>query len=341
MELTHFGLRSRPFRNRPDSDCYYPATLHEVAYSNLSQAIQEDEAVVLLTGTPGSGKTLLVQRLIDSLDENNRTILLTQPRLTNRRDLLQAILFDLNLPYQNKTEQELRLALIDSCLQHFQQNGKTILIVDEAQFLLDDHLEELRLLTNLEGKQGRAFQVILVGQPELGKRLHSPNLYLLRQRISIRAEIEPLSPEESLDYLKHQIHVSGGKPDRVFSEEAMQIIVEVSKGIPRLLNQVAYQALVLAYSMETRQVDAEAVLESATRLGLEISPDEEDVIEPVELLEENTPLVEKSINLVNPTALEPTIEVEKPKVLIYSGQPNPTSIEKIEELLRNRRQHGT
>jgi type II secretory pathway predicted ATPase ExeA len=273
MDLTHFGLRQRPFRATPDTELYYPATGHEVALAELRRALEEEEGLALLTGAPGTGKTLLAYRLIEGLAESTRAVFVTNTHYQLRSDLLQAILFDLSLPYAGRSEQELRLALTDSCLEQFQAGGKTVVIVDEAHHLAADHLEELRLLSNLEGRHGKAVQVILLALPHLRQKLDEPAHEAIRQRIAVRATLEPLTLEESADYLMHHIRIAGGRPERIFDDEALELLARAGRGVPRLLNQAGHAALTLAQSVGSRQVDIEAALEAIAGLGLALKED--------------------------------------------------------------------
>src|SRR6185436_16109443 len=145
-----------------DTDSYFPATSHEAALHRLERALDDDEGLLLLTGDAGSGKTMVARRLLEGLEEHVRCVLLTNSHVARNGDLLQAILFDLGLPYQGLTEQVARLAVTESCLEFYREGGKTLIVVDEAHHLHADTLEELRLLSNLEGNGGKAVQVLLV-----------------------------------------------------------------------------------------------------------------------------------------------------------------------------------
>jgi type II secretory pathway predicted ATPase ExeA len=269
MYVSHYGLKQRPFRATPDSDCYYPATSHERALGQLLQAVTGDEGLALLTGAPGTGKTLLCHCLLERLGPNVRSAFLTNGHLAGRTGLLQAILYDLSLPYEGQGEQELRLRLTDFLLENYAAGKRMVLIVDEAQLLGVDLLEELRLLANLEARQARAIQVVLAGQPALVETLRRADLAVLQQRLAVRACLQPLPVEEAADYLLHQLRTAGGRPDAILSEEALEILARGSQGVPRLLNQAAHQALALAYAAGSPAVDAEAALEALAALGLQ------------------------------------------------------------------------
>jgi type II secretory pathway predicted ATPase ExeA len=288
MYDTHFGLRRRPFRPTPDTDSYFPAATHETALHQLRRALDDDEGLALLTGEPGSGKTLLARKLLEGLDESVRVVLLTNSHVNRKGDLLQAILFDLGLPYQGLTEQVARLAVTDSCLDFYRDGGKTLVVVDEAHHLATDVLEELRLLSNLEGKDGKAVQVLLVALPVIEETLDEPVLAALRQRLTVRAALEPLTLEESADYLHHHVEAVGGNPDKFFGEDVLDILSHAGRGIPRILNQAAHVAFSLAAEAGQKQVDAEAAVEAVTRLGLDPAAEAEtlatDVEDPVRLV---------------------------------------------------------
>jgi type II secretory pathway predicted ATPase ExeA len=269
MYLSHFGLRSRPFRPGPDPASYYPATTQERALACLLQAVGGDEGFALLTGEPGLGKTLLCHCLIERLRPRADTVFLTGSRFPDRVGLLQSVLFDQSLPYEGKSEQELRLALTDHLLARHVDGQGTLLVLDEAQHLTADLLEELRLLVNLEAGRGKAVRVLLAATPELVDLLGQPALTSVCQRLAVRARLEPLGVDEASDYLLHQVRVAGGQPERVYTDEALEILSKRCRGIPRRLNQAAHQALALAHGIGSSAVDAEAALEALALLGLE------------------------------------------------------------------------
>jgi type II secretory pathway predicted ATPase ExeA len=270
MYETHFGLRRRPFRAPPDSGCYYPATGHEHALARLERALGDGEGLALLTGGPGAGKTLLCHCLLERLGPDVSSAFLTNSHFGSRAGLLQAILYDLSLPYEGRGEQELRLTLTDFLLRHYAEGRGTVLVVDEAQHLTPDLLEELRLLGNLEARHGPALQVVLAAQPALLDTLRLPELASLGQRLAVRPALEPLSVEEAADYLLHHLRLAGARPQEVMAAEALELLARATHGVPRLLNQAAHQALALAAAAGAAVVDAEAALEALTFLGLDV-----------------------------------------------------------------------
>ena len=288
MLETHFGLRRRPFPSSPDHACYYPSTGHEQALQALLVGLDDGEGVVALTGLPGTGKTLLCQCLLERVGPEVTAAFLTHTHMPDRAGLLQAILYDLSLPLEGKSEQELRLTLIDHLVGRFADGKRTLLVIDEAHHLGVDLLEELRLLGNLEGNAGKAMQVVLVGHPDLLLTLASPRLESLRQRLIVRPTIEPLGVEEAADYVLHHLRAAGGSTDDIVDGETLELIARQTAGVPRLLNQVMHHALRLAATMECSSVELECALESLAAFGL-AEPSEE-----YEISEYATPAVVES-----------------------------------------------
>ena len=191
------------------ADCYYTATGHERALSMLKEALDEQRGFALLTGEPGLGKTLLAIMLLECLPPETVSALISNSHFPDRKALLQAILYDLSLPFDEGTEQELRLRLTDFLLQKLNAGVGVVLVVDEAHHLTADLLEELRLLGNVEAGANKALQVVLVGQASLLETLREPELAALNQRIEFRVTLEPLAVEEAADYVMHHLRRGG------------------------------------------------------------------------------------------------------------------------------------
>ncbi|MFO0807253.1 MAG: AAA family ATPase [Gemmataceae bacterium] len=287
MYVSHFGLRHRPFRSSPDPTCYYPAGPQEEALETLQRALADGDGFAIVTGEPGVGKTLLATILLDRHSDDCVCVFVTNSHLTRRADLLQAILFDLGRPYEGKSEQELRLAVTETVLASFAEEKQTLLVIDEAHHLPADLLEELRLLGNLETRHGKAVQIVLVAQPEILDTLKRPELRALSQRITARAEIGRLGLTDAADYLVHHLRLAGARPDSILPDEPLAMLAKASGGIPRLLNQSAHLSLSVACQAGNGRVDAEAVLESLQRLGLDLPAEEaeEPTAEPTEVPE--------------------------------------------------------
>lgn len=281
-----FGLRRRPFPTTPDLSCYYAASSHEQALARLLAGLADGEGFLLLTGEPGTGKTLLCHSLLDRLGRDVSPAFLTHTHLRDRAGLLQALLHDLGLPHEGRGEADMRLALVDHLLGRYREGKRTVIVVDEAHHLNVEQLEELRLLGNLEGPVGKAVQVILAAQPALETTLTLPALTALRQRLAVRVRLDPLPLDESADYLLHHLRTAGGRPEQLLGDESLELLARHSGGVPRLLNQSAHLALRLAAENQSSEVDVEVVLAALALLGLvedeEASDDEATVPLPVD-----------------------------------------------------------
>jgi type II secretory pathway predicted ATPase ExeA len=273
MYESHFGLRKRPFRPVPDADSYYPATNHEHVLSSLLQTIREDEGFALLTGEPGTGKTLLGHLLLDRLGDEVTGAFLFQGHFRDRAALLLALLDDLSIPVAHASgsdscEQELHLALTSFLLKNYEAGKRTVAVLDEAQHLRPDLLEELRLLGNLEGSRGKAFQVIFLALPPFAEMLRLPELSALQQRVGVHVKLEALGLHEAADYVVSALRAAGGKPEKIVTDEALEILARGTGGVPRLLNRAMHRALQLACEAGQRLLDAEAAVEALSALGL-------------------------------------------------------------------------
>lgn len=273
MDWSHFGLARRPFRPAADPSAYFPAPGHETAAAELDAAFARREPFVLLDGEPGTGKTLVARRWLGRLPTAVPRSVLPTVHAARPADLLQAILFDMTQPYQGLSEQELRLAVTAHLLAAAEGGLPTVLLVDEAQHLTAAALEELRLLANLDTPAGAAAVAVLVAQPTLRDALARPAYAALAQRIAARACVEPLSADQSVAYLRHQIELAGGDPSEVFDPESFDLLARACGGVPRVLNQAAAAAGELAAAAGSDTIDAEAAVEALGRLGIEV-PDE-------------------------------------------------------------------
>jgi general secretion pathway protein A len=269
MYETHFGLTVKPFAVTPDPRFLYQGRSHREALAALVYGVRERRGFIRLVGEVGTGKTTLLRALLEGLDVSIRTALITHTTI-DREELLRLILNDLEMPITGLTRVEMLQALHDLVLtEHQFHRSPPLLIVDEAQNLADEVLEEIRLLTNLEIGESKLLQVILSGQPELERKLEKPALRQLGQRVAVRARLEPLSQHETAAYVRHRLHVAGARDVNLFDDAALSTIWSRTAGIPRLINILCEQALVYAFGANRRRVD-QALLEEAVRdLGLD------------------------------------------------------------------------
>jgi len=261
-----FGLLRRPFRLSPDPAAYSPTTGHEAAARQLARAFRHGDSVAVVDGEPGTGKTLAGLRFLDSLSNDTPRVMVAAPRQAKPVELYQAILFDLNRPYQGLTEHELRLSVMAEVLAAAEADRRLVLFVDEAHHLSADAMEEIRLLGNLESAAGPTAFVLLAGLPSV-RTLIAGNPSLAH-RVSARCRLLPLTVAESESYLREQVRACGGRAEWVFGDEALSLVAGLADGVPRVLNRLAGLALSLAEEDEAEAVDAEAVLAAAELLEL-------------------------------------------------------------------------
>jgi type II secretory pathway predicted ATPase ExeA len=275
MYESFFGFSERPFAAAAVAKRYFPAGAIETARQTLGRAIDRAEGVGLLTGPAGTGKSLLCQVLADQFRRSLQVTLLASGQLCTRRALLQAILFELGLPFRGMEEGDLRLSLVDhlsprSKLSIAGSQGSAmptadpalLLIVDEAHTLPLRLLEELRLITNLVRNGQPRVRLVLAGAPQLEERFASPKLESFNQRVAARCYLETLDRQQTGEYIRHQIEQCGGQTDAIFTSDALEAIAQATDGIPRLINQVCDHVLLLAYAGGERQITAAGIEEA-------------------------------------------------------------------------------
>jgi type II secretory pathway predicted ATPase ExeA len=262
MYEVFFKLRRRPFLSAPNVDHYFPASVIDSARQTLERSIERGEGPGLIIGPPGTGKTLLCQVLVGKFHGPFAVALLSCGRLKTCQALLQAIHYELKLPYRGMDEGELRLSLMDYLEPTPDGPQGLLLVVDEAHTLPWRLLDEVRLVTNLVRDGQPRVRVVMAGGPALEERFASPKLGSFAQRVAARCYLEPLGSEETAAYVRAQFSMSGGDPARLISEEAVRSVYRATDGIPRLINQVCDHALVLAALGGHSKLTSEAIDES-------------------------------------------------------------------------------
>ncbi len=267
MYHSYFGMKQRPFGATPQLGTYYPAPAQEEATAILRYAVTAGRGIALLVGGPGMGKTIVAHRLASSLDPSLNVAIITNTNMSTTKGLLQAILYDLALPYHGMDEQELRLTLTDSLLGKYASGERTVLIIDEAQNLPVPLLEELRMLGNIEGESEKLIQIVLVGHPRILGTVQRPELDTLCQRIAARATLRAMTEDETVGYIRHQLAAVDVSPDDLFTSNAMKAVYAATGGVPRLVNHLCEQALLLASAAESRSVDVHFVKKASAELN--------------------------------------------------------------------------
>ncbi len=268
MYKSFFGLKDSPFEVNPNPKYLFLTKQIEEALAGLMYGIETRKGFITLTGEVGTGKTTLVNRLLDWLrHRRTRTAFLFNSRI-NSLQLFDFILAEFEIPCEIRDKSQQLLKLNKWLLDRYRAGEKAVLIVDEAQNLSHPVLEEIRLLTNLETSSEKLLQIILCGQPELEEKLKLPQLRQLRQRITLRCKTSPLTKEQTADYIAERLRIAGATSAPIFSPKAIETIHMYSLGIPRVVNLLCEHALVNAFTENQHTIDPKIVEDIAQEFQL-------------------------------------------------------------------------
>jgi general secretion pathway protein A len=266
MYLSYFGLSDNPFSIAPNPDYLYMSPRHKEALAHLIFGLRESGGFVMLTGEVGTGKTTVSRKLMQQLPENTQVAMIINPTLS-ALELLGTLCDELGIEYKRKhaslkyfTDQ-----ILTKLAQNHEQGINTVLIVDEAQHLLPEVLEQLRLLTNLETNREKLLKVVLIGQPELQQLLKRNELRQLAQRITARYHLLPLTATEVGAYIGHRLGVADGDI-RLFSKATIKTAFHITGGIPRVINLLCDRALTLAFTKQLNLVPEHLFVAAAEQI---------------------------------------------------------------------------
>jgi WD40 repeat protein/type II secretory pathway predicted ATPase ExeA len=311
-----FGLDRSPFELSPDPFFMYPSASSRNALATISQAISQRKGFAVMTGEVGTGKTLVLRCLFELWQREQISFAyFIGPRLSTI-DFLSYITFELGIEVTEPTKGNLLRALYRFLLDQFENGLTTVLAIDEAHQVSRNVLEEIRLLTNFETAQQKLVQILLVGQPELDKKLDSTEMRALKQRIAIRCHLEPLGEEETYAYIARRLELAGADSQAatIFPAETMEAINHYSQGVPRLINTICDQALLAAYARQVRIVSVDIVDEVASNFRLESSCEPQQTPTPSAITKQTeTPLQNISSGAV-PAVNQPSAEVLNPNI---------------------------
>src|SRR5918994_3685556 len=270
---SQFGFREMPFGVAPDPRFFYRNDHYTEGLDVLAEGIRAKKGLLLVTGEVGTGKTILLRKLMRHLETSARFVFVSTSHLTSD-GLTELILEDLGLPTQGRTRSEIAQALRQYLLQQNNAEHTVALLIDEAQKLSDDALESLCDLSNLETAQEKLIQIVLVGQPELIVKLSKPSLQRIKQRIALHHQTRALSfATEAEHYIRHRLRTAGYEGPEIFNKKALEAIWSYSSGTPRLINTLCDNALVLASRAGRKRISAYVITKVAARLMLERSID--------------------------------------------------------------------
>jgi type II secretory pathway predicted ATPase ExeA len=269
MYKQFFGLTKNPFEISPDPYFYHATPRHNEALANLHYGVGRRKGFIVITGEVGTGKTLLVRCLLAELRKNNIAFGYVFNPLLSTTEFFQYIMADLGLQYSGRSKTEMLLDLNRFLIQRHARGLITALVVDEAQALRPELLEEIRLLTNLETSQQKLLQIVLMGQPELEGVLDSPSLRQLKQRVSLRCQLLPLDEQQTHSYVLSRLERAGASAEpAIFEPEALTKIFEYSRGIPRIINNLCENSMVNAFARQQHTVTGDMISEVAADFRL-------------------------------------------------------------------------
>ena len=304
MYNEYFGFREKPFNVTPDPKFFYTNPIYQEAYASLLYGIRERKGFIVVVGEVGTGKTTLLRRLMREPDENVSFVFFYNTTLSFE-ELVTFACDELDLPVKGAGRLQKIRALNDFLVAQAAKGGTVVLLVDEAQNLNDDVLENLRLLSNLETATEKLLQIVLVGQTELDAKLNQPQLRQIKQRVAFQCRLDRLKDREIGPFIDYRLRVAGYEKEKLFSQDAVVAVATYSRGIPRLINIICDNALLIAYATSGRQISAEMIKEVASDLRL-LPPQPEPLSEPVP---QPTPAQISVLTPAQPVAREKRAEV--------------------------------
>ena len=257
MYENFYGFHSKPFSLLPDPEFLYPSKKHHMALTLLEYGLMNQASFSVITGDIGTGKTTLIRKLLNQMERDVVVGMITNTH-PSFGELLQWVLLAFNLESSGKDKVDMYKTFMDFLIDQYAANRRTVLIIDEAQNLGPQALEELRMLSNVNSEKDQVLQVILAGQPGLRDNLRDPNLEQFAQRVSVDYNLEPLNVDEMREYIRHRLRIAGGD-DALFDEAACDAVQHYSGGIPRLANLLCDTALVYGYAEQTRCITRQLI----------------------------------------------------------------------------------
>ena len=276
MYKEYYGLIRSPFEMTPDPSFLHLGEAHREGLATLVYAVNSGKGFVMLTGEVGTGKTTLLHALLGQLDSTTNSAFIFNPRL-DPIGFFRMLFEELGVGPACESKAEYLLALNHYLIEKLAANERVLLIVDEAQNLSAEMLEEIRLLSNLETPTSKLIQILLVGQPELQALIDQPELRQLRQRIALRHRLRPFDQDEIVEYVNGRLAKAGYTGRGIFNKKALRELFRITEGVPRLINNVCDGALLLGYARQQTSLGPDAIREVAHDLGLVGKDEVEDV----------------------------------------------------------------
>jgi type II secretory pathway predicted ATPase ExeA len=271
MYKSFFGVRSYPFGSSPDPRCLYVMPQIRETLACLQYGIAARKGFVVMTGEVGTGKTTLLKTVLSRFDGDRVSTAFVFNPLLDVLDFFEFVLTDFGIPPATRTKSAMLIQLNRWLVERFRNNGVCVIVVDEAQNLSWELLEEIRLLTNLETSSEKLLQIVLSGQPELQEKLNNPAVRQLRQRVWMWCKTRPLTSQETKDYIAQRLQ-GAGATEPVFTDDAMRQVHTYSRGIPRLINLICEHALISAYVEQIKPIPMRITEAIGVELDLDKRP---------------------------------------------------------------------
>jgi general secretion pathway protein A len=266
MYESFYGFNTKPFTKTPDPKFLFMSRTHEESLARLQYAVEERE-IVVLTGGIGCGKTTLTRALMDSLDEKHRVIVILNPRLTSL-EFVKTICSRLQCAGSSYDKSDLLEAIYTKLYEDYKSGITPVVVIDEAHLIpYKETFEEIRLLTNFQMDDTNLLSLILVGQPDLRRKLEHPSLRALKQRVGLFCHLGIIEKDEIKAYIGHRV-MAGGRGESLFTDSALESLYKYSKGIPRVINSLAGMSLLEGFARDARMIDDFIVCSAAKEIGL-------------------------------------------------------------------------
>ena len=270
-----YGFREKPFQLAPNSDYLYKSEKHRKALTYLEYGMTENVGIIVLTGDVGSGKTTLIQYILKKHGGDFDTAVISNTNITSGQ-MLRMVQNEFEIPHEDGDKAAVIESLNRYFIQQYERDRRTLLVIDEAQNLSSHALEEVRMLSNLQGEHHSLLQIILIGQPELLRTLKKAEMSQFTQRVAAHFHLTALDFNETVEYIAHRVKKAGGRED-LFTPEAVRLIFEISRGVPRSINLICQAALVYGFVDEAKTIGPDLVRQIANdRIGVGIEPDPVD-----------------------------------------------------------------
>ena len=267
MYCQFYGLTERPFNVTSDPAFFFLSRQHKEALSHLMYGVTQRKGILVITGEIGTGKTTLCRFFLNQLPKNVKTAFILNPYFSEIQ-LLEAIINDFGLKVKNKSRLSFVWELNRFLLSESENGNNVVLIIDEAQNLRPQALEQVRLLSNLETEKDKLIQIVLMGQPELNRKLNLYDLRQLQQRIMVRYHITPLEKDELSEYINHRLNIAGSNGSIKLTDEALEAISDFSYGVPRLINIICDRALLAGFVAESKTINSDIINKCIKELNI-------------------------------------------------------------------------